>query len=171
MISDQQWNSYQRDGFLRLGKLLGDGELAALCERINDIMLEATVDYSQTLMQLDSDSGDYEDSKEQTKGFKGPTLNYRKIEDLELDPRFLAYIQRPIFKEICDRVYGSTEPIACFRAMFMNKPARRGTLLPWHQDRWTWLDRDPVITLWTAQGGIPVPTAACRLSPAAIAPA
>jgi ectoine hydroxylase-related dioxygenase (phytanoyl-CoA dioxygenase family) len=34
--------------------------------------------------------------------------------------------------------------------MFMNKPARKGTWLPWHQDRWTSLDRDPLITVWTA---------------------
>jgi ectoine hydroxylase-related dioxygenase (phytanoyl-CoA dioxygenase family) len=34
--------------------------------------------------------------------------------------------------------------------MFMNKPAHRGTWLPWHQDRWTYLDRDPLVTLWTA---------------------
>jgi ectoine hydroxylase-related dioxygenase (phytanoyl-CoA dioxygenase family) len=34
--------------------------------------------------------------------------------------------------------------------MFMNKPARKGTFLPWHQDRWRDLDRDPLITLWTA---------------------
>ena len=34
--------------------------------------------------------------------------------------------------------------------MFMNKPAQRGTLLPWHQDRWSSLDRDPLITVWTA---------------------
>jgi ectoine hydroxylase-related dioxygenase (phytanoyl-CoA dioxygenase family) len=34
--------------------------------------------------------------------------------------------------------------------MFMNKPAHQGTLLPWHQDRWSYLDRDPLITVWTA---------------------
>jgi ectoine hydroxylase-related dioxygenase (phytanoyl-CoA dioxygenase family) len=34
--------------------------------------------------------------------------------------------------------------------MFMNKPARKGTFLPWHQDRWSMLDRDPVVTIWTA---------------------
>jgi len=33
--------------------------------------------------------------------------------------------------------------------MFMNKPAHQGTWLPWHQDRWRSLDRDPLITLWT----------------------
>jgi ectoine hydroxylase-related dioxygenase (phytanoyl-CoA dioxygenase family) len=34
--------------------------------------------------------------------------------------------------------------------MFMNKPAHKGTWLPWHQDRWASLDRDPLITVWTA---------------------
>ncbi|MCX6044681.1 MAG: phytanoyl-CoA dioxygenase family protein, partial [Chloroflexi bacterium] len=38
------------------------------------------------------------------------------------------------------------------RAMFMNKPAQKGTVLPWHQDigeGWG-LDRNPIITVWTA---------------------
>jgi ectoine hydroxylase-related dioxygenase (phytanoyl-CoA dioxygenase family) len=34
--------------------------------------------------------------------------------------------------------------------MFMNKPSMQGTKLPWHQDAWTDLDRQPLITLWTA---------------------
>ena len=36
------------------------------------------------------------------------------------------------------------------RAMVMNKPAGGGADLRWHQDRWTDLDRDPQITVWTA---------------------
>jgi len=32
----------------------------------------------------------------------------------------------------------------------MNKPAGEGTRLVWHQDRWSYLDRDPLITIWTA---------------------
>ena len=34
--------------------------------------------------------------------------------------------------------------------MFFNKPAGKGTVLPWHQDRWNNLDRDPLVTIWTA---------------------
>ncbi len=150
-ISAEQWQAYERDGYLRLGKLLTAGELASLQLRIDDIMLgKAQVDYGRMLMQLDSESGKYEDAGPQTRGHKGATLSYRKIQELEYDPLFLAYMQRPIFQEICRRVYGHDVPTACFRAMFMNKPAHRGTLLPWHQDRWTHLDRDPLITVWTA---------------------
>lgn len=150
-LTEGQWRQYERDGYLRLGKLLADDELAALQQRIDDIMLgKAEVNYDKMLMQLDSDSGRYESAGPQSSGFKGATLGYRKIQELEFDPLFLAFMQRPIFREICARVYGAATPVSCFRAMFMNKPAKRGTFLPWHQDRWADLDRDPLVTVWAA---------------------
>lgn len=150
-ITTQQWQEYERDGFLRLGRVLDAASLKALQDEIDAIMLgQANLDYNRILMQLDSETGKYEDAGEQSKGHKGATLNYRKIQDLEFDALFLEFMQRPIFKNICDGIYGSETPIAAFRAMFMNKPARKGTLLPWHQDRWNYLDRDPQITVWTA---------------------
>ncbi len=151
IVTEQQWGEFGDDGFLRLGRLLATGELQALQDDIDQIMLgKAPVPYDRMLMQMDSDTGRYEDAGEQSKGFKGPSLSYRKIQDLELDPLFHAYLERPLFREICRRVYGLSTPIAIYRAMFMNKPARKGTWLPWHQDRWTQLDRDPLITIWTA---------------------
>jgi phytanoyl-CoA hydroxylase len=128
LISDAQWKQYDEQGYIKLGKLLNDHDLNALCQRIDDIMLgKASLDYNKILMQLDSETGQYGDAGEQSKGHKGSTLGYRKIQDLELDPLFLEYMERPIFKEICDRIYGPTTPLAAFRAMFMNKPARKGT--------------------------------------------
>lgn len=165
-LTDQQWAQYERDGYLKLGKLLSDPELKALQQRIDEIMLgKAKVQYERMMMQLDSDSGKYQDAGAQTKGFKGPTLNYRKIQELEFDPLFLAYMQRPIFRGICARVYGPQTPIAAFRAMFMNKPAQKGTFLPWHQDRWVHLDRDPLITLWTALDPATIPNGCVQVIP------
>lgn len=150
-ITDAQWAQYERDGYLKLGKLLSDAELKGLSNRIDEIMLgKARVNYERMLMQLDSATGKYEDAGVQSRGFKGATLEYRKIQELEFDPLFLAYMQKPVFEDICKRVYGPHTPVAAFRAMFMNKPAHKGTFLPWHQDRWTFLDRDPLITVWTA---------------------
>jgi len=150
-LSAAEWAQYERDGYLRLGKTLTDEELAALQQRIDDIMLgKAPVDYDRMLMQLDRIPGQTDAPGPQTNGHKGGTLRYRKIQDLEFDPLFLAYMQKPLFRHICERVYGSQANVACFRAMFMNKPAREGTVLVWHQDRWTHLDRDPLITIWTA---------------------
>ncbi len=150
-ITDAQWRQYEEEGWLNLGPLLDPKSLSALQQRIDDIMLgTAPANYDGMLMQLDSESGKYEDAGEQTRGHKGATRNYRKIQDLEHDPLFLEYMQRPIFRDVCERAYGKDAPIACFRAMFMNKPARKGTWLPWHQDRWKDLDRDPLLTVWTA---------------------
>ena len=153
MISEEQWWQYRQDGFLRLGKVLSDEELSCLQNRIDEIMLgQADVDYDRMLMQLDSQSGSYGDLSSQTKGFKGATLDYRKIQDLEYDPLFLNYMQRPLFREICAEAYGAHASIAVIRAMFMNKPAHKGTVLPWHQDAGDsfGLDRDPIVTVWTA---------------------
>ena len=150
-LTDTQWAQYERDGFLKLGKQLSDEELATMQKRIDGIMLGDTdTNYDRMLMQLDSDSGDYAAAGVQSKGHKGRTLGYRKIQDLEFDPLFLSFMQRPIFEHICAHEYGPDTPIECFRAMFMNKPAHKGTFLPWHQDRWTSLDRDPLVTIWLA---------------------
>lgn len=150
-ITDDQWRFYEQNGYLNLGKVLDDADLTALQTRIDAIMLgKASIDYNRLLMQLDSQTGQYEDAGVQSLGWKGETLAYRKIQNLEFDALFDAYIKQPLFRDICARAHGPETPIACYRAMFMNKPARAGTLLPWHQDRWTNLDRDPLLTVWTA---------------------
>ncbi len=153
-ISDAQWEQYLRDGYLRIGRTLSQDALAGLRTRIDDIMLGKVRD-DQLMMQLDrggETGGDYGSMAEMTLGFKGASLDYRKIENLERDDLFLSYMQQPLFREICAWHYGAHAGISAFRAMFMNKPARKGTLLPWHQDGgegWG-LDRDPLATIWTA---------------------
>ena len=150
-LTAAEWAQYERDGYLRLGKLLDADQLQGLQERIDAIMLgTADIDYSQIMMQLDRIPGETDSPGPQNKGHKRATLRYRKIQDLELDPLFFAYMQHPLVEQICRRVYGQDAQVACYRAMFMNKPARKGTHLVWHQDRWSNLDRDPLITIWTA---------------------
>src|ERR1022692_4450731 len=106
-ITQEAWAKYEEDGYLVLGKLLSDDDLADLQNRIDEIMLgKAKLDYSQLLMQLDSTTGNYNDAGVQSNGWKGETLAYRKIQNLEIDDLFLEYTERPIFLEICERVYG-----------------------------------------------------------------
>ena len=149
-ISDAQWKHFREDGYVRIGRVATDEELSALQSRIDDIMLgKAPLDYDRMLMQLDREPGT-EGPGPQTDGHKGATLSYRKIQSLEFDPLFLSYMQKPVFREACAKVYGEDTSITCFRAMFMNKPAREGTYLNWHQDRWTYLDQEPLLTIYTA---------------------
>lgn len=150
VLTEIEWEQFERDGYLRLGRLLTNEALAALQSRLDDLMLgRAEVDYDRMVMQLETE-GAYNRPGEQSCGFKGPTLNYRVVYGLEYDPVFLRYIQRPLFRDICARVYGPDADMATYRAFVMNKPAHGGSDLGWHQDRWTFLDRDPLITVWTA---------------------
>jgi len=62
LISNQQWQQFERDSFLRLGRVLSDDDLAALRERIDDIMLgRADVAFDRMLMQLDASDVNHSD--------------------------------------------------------------------------------------------------------------
>lgn len=149
-ITDEQWQTFQDQGYAHLGRADAD-EIAALQQRIDDVMMgTADIDYDRVMMQLDRADGPDSRPGPQSRGHKEATLAYRKIQELEIDPLFLAYLQKPLFRDICARAYGGDTDVACFRAMFMNKPSGLGSPLIWHQDRWTDLDRDPQITVWTA---------------------
>jgi hypothetical protein len=148
MLSEREWTQFERDGYLMLGPVVSEAEREALGRRADDLML-GRVRYEGMYFQPDSETGAYADVPAGGE-WAGPTLSYRKIEQMEKDPLFLRYIQHPVFREITRRVYG--ENVAIYRAMFMNKPARRGTVLPYHQDGGTGfaLTLEPVVTVWTA---------------------
>ena len=148
-FDDRQDQQFMEQGYLRLGQLLDSGALAALQQRIDEIML-GVIPYPAMRFQLDGTTGEYANLPPDSAGHKGATLHYRRITGLEQDPLFLAYIQHPLIRAITRRHIG--EDVSIFRAMFMNKPAQKGTVLPWHQDvgeGWG-LDRNPIITVWTA---------------------
>lgn len=146
----EQWNRFERLGHVCLGVL--DGNVLQALQATADALMAGRYpcDYDTLLMQLDSDDGQHTSLGEQTNGFKGATRAYRKIQGLEQVGPFRDLIEAEPFREICRHVYGADTDIACFRAMLMNKPARGGTDLPWHQDRWRDLDRDPLLTVWVA---------------------
>jgi len=140
---------FAEDGYLRLGQVASSGHLQAMCDRIDEIML-GNVRYEGMPMQRDTTTGEYGKLPTRTFEESEGTLAYRRIDDLQLDPLFLGYMQHPVFREITEALIGPN--VSIFRAMFMNKPAEHGTHLPWHQDvgiGWG-LDSNPEVTVWTA---------------------
>lgn len=175
-LTPEEWHSFFEDGYVVLDDVANEGELHELNERLNDIMLGKVQYGDKLMMQLDPNAnkvgtgasgaqdeyGAYSAAGaevSQTVGFKGPSLAYRKIGEaqagLECDPVFSAFMSKPLFRSICDRVYGAHAAISVYRAMVMAKPAGGdggGTPLPWHQDGGDWwaLDRDPLCFVWLA---------------------
>ena len=163
VLTDNELAAYHEHGYVRLGKVAPDEEIKALCQRIDDIML-GKIRYDKMLMQLCPSAGKPELTK-QTKEFKGSTLNYRKVQDLEQDPLFLPYIQHPLFRDITRKIIG--EEVSAFRTMFFNKPAGRGVPINWHQDGaggWR-LSIPPKVTIWTAMDATSVANGCLQIIP------
>ncbi len=161
-FEDQHHEQFMEQGYLRLGKLLSSDELAAIQQRIDDIML-GKVRYENMRFQLDPRYTRSDMTR--TVGNQEATLNYRRIDDLEQDPLFLAYMQKPLVRQITRRYIG--EDVAVFRSMFMNKPAERGTELVWHQDigvGWK-IDTNPIITVWTTFDAATVASGCMQIVP------
>ena len=148
-LSGDELSAWREYGYVSLGKVAPITMIQALCKRIDEIML-GKVTYPNMLMQLCPSTVDDPEKTRQTKTFKGSTLKYRKIQDLEQDPLFLSYIQHPLFQDITCKLIGNR--VSAYRSMFMNKPADHGTLLNWHQDgTGSWgLSISPTVTIWTA---------------------
>jgi hypothetical protein len=144
---------FREHGYARLGRVMSDEGLVALRHRADEIML-GTVAYDGLFFQLDTDTGSYHDLK-YGRGYEGPSLDYRKIEKLEKDELFLAWIRNPLFQAISQALIAG--PIALYRAVLMTKGNKGGTTLPWHQDggRFWGLDRDPSLQIWTALDDAP----------------
>jgi phytanoyl-CoA hydroxylase len=144
---------FAEDGFARLGRVASDEALAAMRARTEDLMLGRVV-YPGLFFQHDTTSGKYEDLT-YGQGWEGPSENYRKIEKVEVDPIFGAWIDNPLFERIARAKI--QEEVVIYRAVIMAKHARGGTVLPWHQDggKFWGLDRDPELQIWTALDDAP----------------
>lgn len=150
-------------GWARLGRLLAAGAAEALRTRADDLMLGRVV-YDGLFFQRESPTGSYDDL-EINKGWQGPSLEYRKIEKLERDPLFLAWIQNEVFGRIARALLGPE--ISLYRAVLMTKAATGGTYLHWHQDggRFWGVDRDPTLQIWTALDDAPAEAGCVEVLP------
>jgi hypothetical protein len=155
--------SFAEYGFARLGRLIDDEMLAQLCTRADEVM-QGQVEDPGFFYQHDAPSGRYEDL-EYGQGWQGPSLAYRKIEKMERDPLFRAWIGNPFFERIAVRTIG--EGATIYRAVLWNKAAGGGTNLPWHQDDGVFwgLDRSPCLQIWTALDAAPVEAGCLEILP------
>lgn len=154
MPLDAALDDFARLGYARLGRVVADETLAALGARIDDLM-SARVRHDGMFFQHDAASGRYEDLTFGS-GWQGPSSDYRKIEKLELDPLFRAYIGNPLHERIARALIDG--PVALYRAVLFTKSARGGTALPWHQDGGLFwgVTPAPFLQIWTAIDDCPL---------------
>ena len=154
---------FRRDGYTRLGRLASGAALEALRRRTEELML-GQVTYPGLFFQIDTESGRYDDLSYGL-GWQGPSLNYRKMEKLEVDPVFRAWLENPAFERVVRALIAG--PVVLYRATLFNKRAQGGTVLPFHQDGGAlWgLSQDPEVQLWTALDDAPTEAGGLELIP------
>ncbi len=146
--------AYEARGYARLGHIATKEVLADLRARADAIMLGEVV-HDGLFFQLDTQTNNYDDLS-YGKGWEGPSLNYRKVEKLEKDPLYRAWLENPLFERVARAVV--EDDISIYRAFLMNKSTLGGSNLPWHQDggKFWGLDRDPELQIWTALDDCPL---------------
>lgn len=136
-------------GYSRLGSIVTKSGLKHISDTVNNIMLgKEKVDFTKLTMQLDN-TVKPTILKPLKKGFKKSTLNYFKIQGLEIHPLFKTLIGFKLFKDIAEQVYGGIDT-KIFRMMMVNKPENVQVELPWHQNKFIQLDKNPMVTIWIA---------------------
>jgi hypothetical protein len=144
---------FREHGWAKLGTVASPIALECLRARASDIMM-GRVTHEGLFFQRDSETGRYEELVF-GRGWEGPSLEYRKIEKLEVDPYFRAWLENDVFERVATGVLGNA--VALYRATLFTKSARGGTVLPWHQDGGSFwgLDTDPELQIWTALDDTP----------------
>lgn len=158
-----QLAEFERNGFVCVGNVLTPAGCLALREVCEQIM-DGDRQYDGLFFQHDSASGRYEDL-EYGRGWVGPSRAYRKIEGLERDPVFRAWIENPLFAAFAHQHLGPD--ISLYRAVLWTKAAFGGTHLPWHQDdgKFWGIDRAPSLQMWTALDDCPVESGCLEVVP------
>lgn len=144
---------YREHGFAKLGKIVDDAMLESLRERSEALML-GRVTWPGMFFQMDATTGDYRDAPLGL-GWQGPSLNYRKMEKLELDERFRALIRHEALEPLVRTLIPGR--VTLYRAIVFNKAAAGGTEIPWHQDggKLWGLSENPEVQVWTALDDAP----------------
>ncbi len=145
--------TWRREGWARLPAVADAAEVEALRDRYVALTTGALPDPG-LFFQPDTPTGRYEDLAF-GHGWAGPDVPYRKVERLERDPLFRAWLAQPLFERVVRRVLPGA--VTLYRATVFAKAPGTGSEIPYHQDggRFWGLDRDPELQLWTALDDAP----------------
>lgn len=164
-ISDAELEHFREHGYCFLGRCAPLADIELLGERIDELMMGAGADFPRMMMSVcPSETGSWDHpATQQTAGFKYPTLGYRKIQGLEEDAVFRAWVQHDLWRNVTRRVIG--EEVGINRAMYFAKPgATEGVRIDWHQDN---SDDQGMgaVTVWTALDKTTLENGCLQISP------
>ena len=163
MLTEAQVQQFEAEGYLALGQVASDDQLAELRQRLDDLTLGSLHDerikyqIEPALREKLGAAAGY--------GYVGPSPHYRKLTQLDQDPLFREYFCHPTFLSLLEQLLGSDVTIS--RAFALLKPAYDGSPLRWHQDAGPGHPAEPgrFVTIWTAMDEAQVENGALEILP------
>ena len=135
------FEEFDREGYLRLGRVVDDTQLSALSQRI-DAIISGAVTYEGMVMEpyVPPEEGRV-------------TTRFRKIGSLWSDDLFRDYIRQSLFEHAARHYYGPGAKLQRFM-LFNNYPGEERAGISYHQDggdSWNWMyTPHPILTVWLA---------------------
>ncbi len=154
---------YREHGWARL-PALAPADTVDRLRASAEAIARGHLSYPGLFFQPDTPTGNYQDLVF-GHGWAGPDLAYRKIEKLEQDPEFWAWLAGERLRTLVAAVIDG--PVSLYRAVLFSKAPYTGSDLPWHQDagQFWGLSHDPELQLWTALDDAPVEAGCLEVFP------
>lgn len=102
VLSEEQWQHWETEGYVRLGVQLTAEEVAQLQQRCDELMMGTAdgVDFSMLRMVREKPEGGIRDGVGEDIGHRGATLEYSKFQGLEHDPVFRRLMSQPLMRYV-----------------------------------------------------------------------
>ncbi|UVI28449.1 phytanoyl-CoA dioxygenase family protein [Paenibacillus spongiae] len=143
-LSKEQLEQFQENGFLVIGPLLTEDELAALRSRIDALASGEDPLSARVGIRLEADA---EKLKQESK------LNkvWQIMDASSYDETIARHARNPQILDIVEQLLGTSD-IKLFGDQTLMKPAHHGSPVSWHQDSgyWTQISPPALVNCWTA---------------------
>jgi ectoine hydroxylase-related dioxygenase (phytanoyl-CoA dioxygenase family) len=153
MLTDSQIREFHERGFLNVGRVLTDEQLAGLREGLDRVMAGETENKPELLRNLaggDIYSGNGGNGGRSTQTFANAVV-IQIVNIWEADERYLELIYNPVITEMTAQLCHS-DLLRVWHDQIQYKPPGVGTYTGWHQDypAWPILDPADLVTAWVA---------------------
>ncbi len=136
MLTDQQVESFRRDGFVKAGRVLDEAQTRALRERLDDVMEGRSKAQPEAKRNMLGDS---------------ERVVIQVVNIWEADDLFREHLYNPAICQTVCQLMG-TQVLRVWHDQVQYKPPRIGGATSWHQDHpyWPILQPADLISAWVA---------------------
>jgi phytanoyl-CoA hydroxylase len=152
MLTQEQIDTFRRDGFVKYGRVLSDGQTKVLRERLEDVLAGRSKAQPEAKRNLLGDGSE--------------RVVIQVVNIWEADDLFHDHLYNPAICEMVCQLIG-TDVLRVWHDQVHVKPPRVGGPTDWHQDHpfWPILQPADLVSAWVALEGATVENGCMRMAP------